>query len=346
MKLHLYILRRLVLMIPTLFGITLVTFLFVNLAPGGPIEQKLMQIRQGSAKGGSAAAAMRWQQGVSQETIDAIKKQYGFDKPLHVRYWIWIKNLTRLDFGNSIDFQQPVLSVIASRFPVSLQFGVTSFLLTYLVSVGLGLFMSYHAHKWVDGSLSLGLIILSAIPPFAVGILLLVVFAGGSFLDWFPLGYLNSENYDSMTLGQKIVDRVHHFVLPLIAYMLGSFTTLAFLCRGSVLNELNKDYIRTAQAIGVSRPRIHLRHAFRNALIPIVTGIGGFVAVFLGGSLLVETIFQLNGIGLLGYQALMSRDYNMIMGLTFLQSLALLVGNLIGDLAYVLVDPRIDFASS
>jgi microcin C transport system permease protein len=223
---------------------------------------------------------------------------------------------------------------------------VASFILTYGISIFLGLFMAYHAHKFADSSLSLGLIVASAIPPFAFGVLLLVFFAGGTFFDLFPLGYLHSEEYFDLSLGGKILDRLHHFALPLAAYMIGSFTTLAFLCRNSVLDAINKDYIRTARAIGVSRWKLYTRHAFRNALIPIVTGIGGFLAVFLSGSLLVETIFQLNGIGLLGFQALMSRDYNMIMGLTFLQSVALLVGNLIGDLAYMAVDPRVDFAGS
>ncbi len=346
MKIHLYLLRRLVMMIPTLFGITLVTFLILNLAPGGPLEQKIQKIRFGQTGGGAKTLSTRGQQGVSQEVIEAIKKQYGFDKPLHERYFIWVKNITRLDFGQSADYNQPVIDVIVSRFPVSLQFGVASFILTYGISIFLGLFMAYHAHKFADSSLSLGLIVASAIPPFAFGVLLLVFFAGGTFFDFFPLGYLHSEEYFDLSLGGKILDRLHHFALPLAAYMIGSFTTLAFLCRNSVLDAINKDYIRTARAIGVSRWKLYTRHAFRNALIPIVTGIGGFLAVFLSGSLLVETIFQLNGIGLLGFQALMSRDYNMIMGLTFLQSVALLVGNLIGDLAYMAVDPRVDFAGS
>lgn len=342
MRLVLYILRRLVLMVPTLIGITVITFAAVNLAPGGPLEQKIQQIRQGNGGKGGRSLQTRGEAGISPEVLEAMKKQYGLDKPLPTRYFIWLKNIVHLDFGKSFDYQQPVIDVIVSRFPVSVQFGLISFVLTYSISVGLGIFMAYKAHGFADSSLSFLLIVASAIPAFAFGVLLIVFFAGGSFLDWFPMGYLTSENYESMSLSAKIIDRIHHFILPLLAYMIGSFTTLAFLTRNSVLGEVNKDYIRTARAIGLSKWKVYMRHALRNAMIPIVTGIGGFLGLFLTGSMLIETIFQLNGVGLLGYQALMSRDYNMILGLTFLQSLALLAGNLVGDLAYMMVDPRID----
>jgi microcin C transport system permease protein len=343
MKISAYILRRCLLMLPTLIGITLITFIFVNLAPGGPLEQKLQKIRLGQKSGSMMA---RGSQSVPPEVIEAIKRQYGFEKPLPVRYWIWIKNISHFNFGESFDYGQPVIDIIRSRLPVSIQFGVASFFLTYIVSILAGLLMAYHANRPLDKTLSTGLLMASAIPAFAFGVLLLVFFAGGSFLNWFPLGYFQSENYEQLSNGAKLMDRLHHFILPLTTYMLGSFTALAFLTRNSVLTEIHKDYIRTAQAIGLSRWRIFMRHAFRNSLIPVVTGIGGFFSIFLSGSLLVETIFQLNGIGRLGFQALMSRDYNMIMGLTFLQSLALLFGNLIGDLVYILVDPRIDFAGA
>lgn len=332
-------------MIPTLFGITLLTFLFVNLAPGGPLDQQIQKMRFGKS-GGAGAIAARSSQGISPEVLKALKKRYGFDKPIHIRYWLWLKSIARLDFGQSFDYGIPVMQVIKSRFPVSLQFGLVSFILTYLLAVTMGLIMAYNANKPVDGALGTSLLVSSAMPPFAVGVVLLVFFAGGSFLDWFPLGYLHSENYHQLNLWEKILDRVHHFLLPLFVYMLGAFTALTFLTRNSVLDEVNKQYVRTAQAQGASKWRIYSKHVLRNALIPVVTGIGGFLAIFLSGSLLVEQIFQLNGIGRLGFQSLMTRDYNMIMGLTFLQSVALLIGNLLGDLVYVFVDPRIDFAKS
>lgn len=325
-----YVLRRCFLMVPTLFGITLLTFFLINLVPGGVLDRKI-----GPATKQNAA--------VSKEVVEALKRQYGLDKPLHERYIAWTGKLLKFDFGKSFDYNRPVLDVIQSRFPVSLQFGLCSFVLVYLISVGTGLMMAQKADSATDKALGLGLLANSSLPPFTAAILLLVFFAGGHFLNWFPSGFFQSENFNDLTLMGKIVDRAHHFVLPLIAYMMGSFTSLAFLTRNSVLGEMKKDYVRTAKGFGADDHSLFYKHAFRNALIPIATGIGGFVGVFLGGSLLIENIFQLNGIGRLGYQSLLTRDYNMIMALTFLQSLAVLIGNLIGDIVYVLIDPRIAF---
>jgi microcin C transport system permease protein len=331
-------------MIPTLIGITLVTFAIINLAPGSPIEQKIQQMKFGGmGRESSVSNTSSKSTGVSEEVLEALKKQYGFDKPVHIRYLIWLKNIAKLDFGESFTYEEPVIDVIVTKFPVSLQFGVVSLILSYLVCVVLGVIKAVKHGSAFDYFTSFILFITYSIPSFMLAILLIVYFAGGSFYNWFPIGELYSDNYQTLTLWGKIADRVHHFILPLICYMIGSFTVLTMLMKNSLLDEVKKDYIRTARAKGVSEKAVYLKHALRNALIPIVTGIGGFLSVFFAGSLLLESIFQLDGMGLLGYKSLLQRDYNVIMGLIFIQSLLLLLGNLLSDLAYVVVDPRINF---
>ncbi len=334
-------------MIPTLIGVTLVTFIIINLAPGSPIEQKIQQMKFGgmgkeSSAAGNASGANK-SSGVSEEVIMALKKQYGFDKPIHVRYWIWLKNISRLDFGESFTYEEPVLNVITSKFPVSLQFGIISLILSYVICITLGVVKAVKHNSTFDFITSFILIALYSIPGFMLAILLIVYFAGGSFFSWFPIGELYSDNYYDLSFWAKILDRIHHFILPLICYMIGSFTVLTMLMKNSLLDEIKKDYIRTARAKGVSEKAVYLKHALRNALIPIVTGIGGFLAVFFAGSLLLESIFQLDGIGLLSFKSILSRDYNVIMGLLFIESVLLLIGNLLSDMAYILVDPRINF---
>lgn len=327
-----YLLRRLIIAIPTFLGITLVTFVIINAAPGGPIEQKLQKLRDSGKS-----------TGVSQEVLDGLAKQYGFDKPIYVRYGIWLKNITRLDFGDSFSYQEPVIDVIASKFPVSLQFGVASLILTYLISIPLGVKKAIHAGGLFDQVSGVVLYIMVSIPVLVLGIFLIVWFAGGSYFDWFPIGGLKSDDYDSLTSLGKIWDRAYHFVLPLICYVMGGFTELTMLVRNSMLDVIKSDYVRTARSKGLSDKLVYFKHALRNALIPVATGLGGFLRVFLAGSLIVETIFNLDGIGLLGYQSILSRDYNVIMGLTFISAMLLLVGNIMSDFIYVLVDPRIDF---
>lgn len=339
-----YILKRLLIMIPTLLGITLVTFVIINLAPGSPIEQRIQQMKFGgmgmeSRGGGDNSKSSA----VSEEVIEALKRQYGFDKPVHIRYWIWLKNIAKLDFGESFTYEEPVLDVIKSKLPVSLQFGVVSLILSYVVCIILGIIKAVKHGTVFDYVSSFLLFVFYSIPSFMLAILLIVYFAGGSFYNWFPMGELYSDNYYDLSLWGKIIDRVHHFILPLICYMIGSFTVLTMLMKNSLLDEIKKDYIRTARAKGVPEKVVYLKHALRNALIPIVTGIGGFISVFFVGSLLLESIFQLDGMGLLSYKSILQRDYNVIMGLIFIQSVLMLIGNLISDLAYIAVDPRIDF---
>ncbi|WP_127717764.1 ABC transporter permease subunit [Halobacteriovorax sp. HLS] len=343
-----YILRRVLLMIPVLLGITIIYFGIINAAPGGPIEQKIQQLRFGGvgADGASAAgnSGSNKENAVSEEVIEALKKQYGFDKPWYVRYGLWLKNIASMDFGESFTYEEPALDVVTSKFPVSIQFGIASLILSYLICIPLGILKAIKNGTGFDLFTSVTLSIMYAIPGFMLGIVLIVFFAGGSFYEWFPVGELYSDGYDSMTFMEQVIDRLHHFVLPLISYMISSFTVLTLLMKNSLLEEIKKDYIRTARAKGLSERVVYLKHALRNALIPIATGIGSFIGVFLAGSLLIETIFQLDGLGLLGYQSLLSRDYNVLMCLMFFSSIVMLVGNLISDICYVLVDPRIDFS--
>lgn len=331
-----YLIRRILIAIPTFLGITLVTFVIINLAPGGPIEQKLQKMRMGGGDSGKSTQ-------VSEEVLENLKKQYGFDKPMPVRYWIWLKNISKLDFGESFTYQEPVIDVISSKFPVSLSFGIASLVLTYLVCIPLGVKKAINAGGPFDQISGVILYILYSIPPIVLGIFLIVWFAGGSYFNWFPIGGIKSDDYDTFTTLGKIGDRAFHFVLPLTCYMIGSFTELTMLVRNSMLDVIKSDYIRTARSKGLSDRLVYYKHALRNAMIPVATGLGGFLRVFLAGSLIIETIFNLDGIGLLGYTSILSRDYNVIMGLTFVSSLLLLLGNILSDIIYVMVDPRIDF---
>lgn len=332
-----YILRRILIAIPTFLGITLVTFMIINAAPGGPIEQKIQQLRMGGGEAGGDAA------NISQELLDDLAKQYGFDKPIHVRYWIWLKNISKLDFGESFTHQEPVTGLIFSKFKVSLVFGIVSLFLTYLICIPLGVKKAINAGGTFDQASGFILYVLYSIPPLVLGIFLIVWFAGGSYFDWFPISGIQSDDYDTMSTWGQILDRAHHFVLPLVCYMIGSFTELSMLVRNSMLDVIKSDFIRTARAKGLKDSVVYYKHALRNALIPVATGLGGFLRVFLAGSLIIETIFNLDGIGLLGYSSITSRDYNVIMGLTFISAMLLLVGNILSDIIYVMVDPRIDF---
>ncbi|UYL10242.1 ABC transporter permease subunit [Bdellovibrio sp. SKB1291214] len=340
-----YLIRRLLLMIPTFFGITLVTFVLINLAPGSPIEQKLQAIRFGAGAtgggGGGSSVSSRGDTSVNEEVIEALKKQYGFDKPIHVRYFIWLKNISRLDFGDSFTYQEPVIDVIKSKLPVSLIFGLFTLLLTYIVCIPLGVKKAITAGKTFDKLSTILLNFTYAIPPLILGIVLIVVFAGK--LNLFPLGGLQSDDYESLSTFGKIWDRAHHMILPLICYTIGGFTELSILMRNSMLDVIKSDFVRTARAKGLSEKVVTYKHALRNALIPIATGLGGFLGVFLAGSLIIEQMFNLDGMGLLGYQSVLARDYNVIMGITFISAMLMMVGRILSDVIYVLIDPRIDF---
>ncbi|MGE4130344.1 MAG: ABC transporter permease subunit [Bdellovibrionales bacterium] len=332
-----YILQRVFWMIPTLFGITLVCFVIINLAPGGPVEQALVKMRFGAAGAGKSGMD------VSNEVLESIKKQYGFDKPMHVRYFIWLKNIATLDFGESFSYQRPVIRVIAEKLPISLQFGVFSLLMIYAISIPLGIAKAVRDGGHFDLWSSVVLMVMYSIPPLILGILMRVYLAGGQFLDLFPLGELYSDRYYELSTWGKILDRAHHFVLPLVCYVVNGFTVLAFLMKNSLMEEVKQDYVRTARAKGLDERKVIYKHALRNALIPILTGLGSFLTVFFAGSIIIEQVYNIDGMGLLSYKSILSRDYNVIMALIFIQSVLSMVGRLISDVTYTLVDPRIDF---
>lgn len=311
------------------------------MAPGGPIEQKLQAIRYGSGEVGGSSS--RGTVAVNDAIVEELKRQYGFDKPLHVRYFLWLKNLSHFDFGNSTTYEEPVLDIIVGRLPVSMQFGLASFFFSYLFSIPLGVLLAVKANSLLDRLIQGVLFFFYSIPPLIFGMILIVTFAGASHFDWFPTGGFVSDEYADLNFIGKFKDRLHHFILPLIVYVVAGFTTHTMLMRNSMLEVIRQDFIRTARAKGLSEWIINFRHALRNALIPMVTGMGAFLSVFLSGSIIVETVFRLEGVGLLSYRALMDRDYNLIMGMIFLSSLLLMVGRLVSDVMYILVDPRIEF---
>ncbi len=303
----LYLLRRILMMVPTLFGITIVSFIIINLAPGSPIEQRIQQMRFGEGASSGLTSGGN-DSGIPSEVLEALKKQYGFDQPLHMRYWIWLKNLSTLNFGESFKYEEPVLTVIARCLPVSIQFGFWSLVLIYVICVPLGVAKAVKDGSVFDTVTSFILFVAYSVPPLTLGILLIVFFAGGSYFSWFPNHGAMSDNYADLTVWQQMKDRTHHFTLPLICYMVNSFTITTLLMKNSLLDEIKLDYVRTARAKGLSERAVIMKHALRNALIPIATGVGSFLGLFLAGSLVIESVFSLNGIGLLAYTAALSRD--------------------------------------
>ncbi|MBN1552378.1 ABC transporter permease subunit [bacterium] len=259
------------------------------------------------------------------------------------RYGIWLGNILTFDFGQSFTYDQPVMDVIVSKMPVSIQFGVISFFMTYLVCIPLGILKAIRDGTAFDYMSSIILFLMWSIPGFMLAILLIVFFGGGSFFDLIPIGGLYSDSYQDLGLWSKLWDRIHHFIAPLICYMIAEFTTLTLLMKNSIIEEISKDYCRTARAKGLSRKTVYMKHALRNALIPIATGIGGFLGIFFAGSMLLEMIFNLDGMGLLGYTSVLARDFNVIMGDLVIISLIALIGNIISDFIYTIADPRIDF---
>ena len=337
-----YFIKRLLLIVPTLLGITVVCFLITITTPGGPIEQKIAQLRLSGMDSSVGGGNLGSDYGVSQEVVEALKKQYGFDKPIFIQYLIWLKNAATLDFGDSFIYEEPVTNLILERVPISLQFGLVSFVLTYLVCITLGVSMAVRKDKGFDVVSTVTIIVLYAIPSLMLGILLKVFLAGQ--LDWFPIGDLYSDMYFEKGFWGRIFDRIHHFILPMLCYMVGAFTILTQFMKNNLLEEIGKDYVKTARAKGLSKQVVIYKHALRNALVPIATGIGTIFGIFLAGSLIIEKIFNIPGIGLLGFDSLVARDYNVIMALIFIQSLIFIAGRIVGDLTYILIDPRIDFA--
>ena len=348
-----YILKRLLLMIPTLFGILLITFVVIQFVPGGPVEQMVAQLQGRDAAGGEvgarAAAApglggYRGRQGVDAAKIEEIKKLYGFDKPAHERFVQMLGQFARFDLGRSFFHNKDVWQLIKEKLPVSISLGLWTFLLTYLISVPLGIAKAVRAGTAFDTATTFVVLLGYAIPSFVLGVVLLVYFAGGSFVQWFPLRGLVSSNWHELSLGHKITDYFWHIALPVSAMVIGGFAVITILTKNSVLEEIRKQYVMTARAKGVDDRKVLWRHVFRNAMIPIMTGFpAAFVAAFFTGSLLIETLFSLDGLGLLSYESVIRRDYPVVFGSLYVYTIIGLITNLIRDLTYVWVDPRVKF---
>jgi microcin C transport system permease protein len=336
-----YFLRRFLLIIPTFLGITLAVFVITHFVPGGPVERQIMRFQMAAAdRGGTTARA-----GVEipQEAIEEIRRYYGFDKPVHIRYASWLWNVLHLDLGRSYVYQDPVWDVIKSRFPVSLTLGLTGFLLSYLVCVPLGVWKAVRHGSTFDVMTSVIVFLGYAVPGWALGTALLVLFGGGSFWEVFPLGGFRPSNWEYLGFFEKVSAQIQHMFLPVMCYMVGSFATLTILTKNALMENMSQDYIRTAFAKGLHKRRVIFVHALRNSLIPIATGLGHVFSLILAGSFLIEKVFNIDGMGYLGYTSLLQRDYPVALGILVISSLLMLVGNIVSDVIYAVVDPRIRF---
>jgi microcin C transport system permease protein len=354
-----YILRRLLLVIPTLLGIMTINFFVIQAAPGGPVEQMIAKLQgeQVSATerftGGGGEVAMpkpqqestyRGAQGLDAELVSRIEKMYGFDRPLHRRYLDMLINYAKFDFGTSFYQDRSVISIIISKLPVSISLGVWSTLMIYLVSIPLGIKKAVRHGSRFDIWSSTAVIIGNAVPVFLFAILLVVLFAGGSYLDWFPLRGLTSENWQQLSWPMKVADYFWHLALPVISITIGGFATLTMLTKNSFLDEIGKQYVVTARAKGISEAKVLYGHVFRNAMLIIIAGFpAAFISMFFTGSLLIEVIFSLDGLGLLGYNSTINRDYPVMFATLYIFTLAGLLLKIVSDITYMLVDPRIDF---
>ncbi len=362
-----YILKRILLMIPTLLGIMLMTFAVIQFVPGGPVEQVIAKMQGTGADStgrisgntgsevGSAADAQaavsdgtafkyRGAQGLDPEFIKSLEKQFGFDKPAHERFLLMMGNYLTFDFGESYFRDRSVLSLIAEKLPVSISLGLWLTLIQYLVSIPLGIRKAVKDGSTFDVWTSGVIIIGYAIPSFIFAIMLIVVFAGGSYYSWFPLRGLTSDNYEELSWWGKIADYAWHLALPLFAMAIGSFATMTMLTKNSFLDEIRKQYVMTARAKGLSESGVLYGHVFRNAMLLVIAGFpGAFIGAFFASSLLIETIFSLDGLGYLFFKATLDRDYPIVFASLYIFTLMGLVVQLISDLTYTWIDPRIDF---
>lgn len=378
-----YILRRLLLIIPTLFGIMLLNFIIIQFAPGGPVEQLLLELEEGhgtatesfagGGDGGSTQAQVgsgdsyRGRQGIDPDLIADLEAQFGFARivceegydgprtaaaaacekqviPIYERFGIMLWNYVRFDFGESFRRSESVINVILEKLPVSISLGLWSTLIIYMVSIPLGIRKAVRDGSTFDTTTSGFIIAAYSLPGFLVPVVLLVLFAGGSYFQWFPLRGLKSEGWDDMTFLQQTADYFWHITLPVISMSIAGFATLTLLTKNSFLDEIKKQYVMTAKAKGLSERRVLYGHVFRNAMLIVVAGFpAAFVSVFFAGSIFVESVFNLDGIGLLAYESVITRDYPVVLGSLFIFGLLGLVINLIADLVYIWIDPRIDF---
>jgi len=359
-----YIVRRLLLVIPTLFGIMVLNFVIINAAPGGPVEQLLAKLK-GTAVGatarfsggqtgevkppqGKTGGTNRYHgaEGLDPQFIRQIEHQFGFDKPPWERFGLMMWNFLRFDFGNSFFRDRPVVDLVLDKMPVSISLGLWTTLLVYLISIPLGVGKAVRDGSRFDVWTSGVVIVGNAIPGFLFAILLIVLFAGGRYLDWFPLRGLISDNWHQLDLWHKITDYVWHMTLPILSMVISGFAGLTMLTKNSFLDQISQQYVITARAKGLSERRVLYGHVFRNAMLIVIAGFpGAFMSILFTGALLTEVIFSLDGLGLLGFEAAINRDYPVMFGTLYIFTLLGLAMKLVEDLTYVLVDPRIDFES-
>jgi microcin C transport system permease protein len=352
-----YIIRRLLLIVPTLFGIMLINFAIVQFAPGGPVEQMIAKIQgqtvsatagiSGGGReisGGGPEATYRGARGLDPDFIKELERLYGFDKPAPERFWLMMKSYLKFDFGTSFYRDRRVIDLVLDKMPVSISLGLWSTLLAYFISIPLGIKKAVRDGEPFDIWTSAAIIVGYAIPVFLFAILLIIVFAGGSYFNWFPLRGLVSENWRDLAWAARIADYFWHLVLPVAALTVGSFATLTMLTKNSFLEEINKQYVLTARAKGLSNRQVLYGHIFRNGMLLVVSGFpGAFLTILFTGNLLIEVIFSLDGLGLLSYESVINRDYPVVFGTLFFFSLVGLIVAIIRDVTYILVDPRISF---
>ncbi len=353
-----YIIKRLLLIPLTLLGILTINFCIIQLAPGGPVDYMLSKYRgmntdaksqfSGTAQMNNTTAMTQNQyqgaQGVPEDLIKELEKQFGFDKPMGERYLKMIKDYAKFDFGKSYYQDKPVTTLIVERMPVSVSLGLWSTLIIYLISIPLGIKKAVKDGSKFDIATSFLIFVGSAIPVFLFAVFLIVFFAGGTYLQWFPLRGLTSDNWDSLSLWGKIIDYFWHIALPVLAIVIGGFASLTMLTKNSFLDEINKQYVMTAKAKGLNQNKILYGHVFRNAMLIVISGFPTLlIKMMFTGSLLIEVIFSLSGLGLLGYEAIMTRDYPVIFGTLYIFALLGLILKLVGDIIYFVVDPRINF---
>ncbi len=342
-----YILKRFLLMIPTLLGALTITFIVIQFVPGGPVEQIMAEARASSGgAGGGEGIAYKAGRDNDAKQLAALKKLYGFDKPAHVRYVEMLGNFLRFDLGKSFLQNKDVWTLIKEKLPVSASLGLWTFFISYLISVPLGIAKAVHEGSRFDTATSLLVLLGYAVPGFVLGVFLIVFLAGGTYFEWFPLRGLTSDHWVSLAWPARIADYLWHITLPVICMVIGSFAVTTMLAKNTFVEEMRKQYVLVARAKGLPQRQVLWKHVFRNALIPLVTGFpSAFVGAFFAGSVLIETQFSLDGLGLLSYESVVRRDYPVVLGALYLFTLIALVIKLVSDLLYVVIDPRVQFTS-
>ena len=338
-----YILKRIGLMIPTILGALTITFIVMQFVPGGPVEQIMAEARAG---GGSEGLSYKAGRDIDQKQREELMKMYGFDKPAHERYFLMLSDYARFDLGKSFLQNKGVWEVIKEKLPVSVSLGLWTFLISYAISIPLGVAKAVREGTGFDMLTTVGVLLGYAIPGFVLGVLLIVLFAGGTFYDWFPLRGLSSDNFDELSSWGKVKDYFWHLTLPLTCLVIHSFAVVTLLTKNTFVEEIRKQYVLVARAKGLSQQRVLYKHIFRNALIPLVTGFpAAFIGAFFTGAVLIETLFSLDGLGLLSYESVVRRDFPVVLGSLYLFTLLGLVVKLLSDVLYTVVDPRVQFGS-